>query len=104
MSEMVIEKRNGLASDWLSNRPRAVVRSSHTLFIGRLPPSLTLGNGDGAIDSILEAVACSWSPSRNNERSHDRTACKVRRSQWIDATLAWSLLAGVSKPKVFLGR
>jgi hypothetical protein len=26
------------------------------------------------------------------------------RSQWIDATLAWSLLAGVSKPKVFLGR
>jgi hypothetical protein len=24
--------------------------------------------------------------------------------QTVDATLAWSLLAGVSKPKVFLGR
>jgi hypothetical protein len=29
---------------------------------------------------------------------------KSRRSQWVDATLAWSLLAGVSKPKVFRGR
>jgi len=29
---------------------------------------------------------------------------KVGRSQWVDATLAWSLLAGVSKSKVFLGR
>jgi chloride channel protein, CIC family len=27
-----------------------------------------------------------------------------RRSQRVDATLAWSLLAGVSKSKVFLGR
>jgi hypothetical protein len=25
-------------------------------------------------------------------------------AQMADATLAWSLLAGVSKPKVFLGR
>jgi len=25
-------------------------------------------------------------------------------AQTVDATLAWSLLAGVSKPKVFLGR
>ena len=33
-----------------------------------------------------------------------RTVRKLRRSQWVDATLAWSLLAGVSKPKVFLGR
>jgi hypothetical protein len=29
---------------------------------------------------------------------------KTGRSQWMDATLAWSLLAGVSKPKVFRGR
>jgi hypothetical protein len=29
---------------------------------------------------------------------------KVRRSQRVDATLAWSLLAGVSKLKVFRGR
>ncbi len=43
-------------------------------------------------------------------------ACRLRRSmqhllgvyslpaQTVDATLAWSLLAGVWKPKVFLGR
>src|ERR1700676_683435 len=29
---------------------------------------------------------------------------EVRRSQWVRATLACSLSAGVSKPKVFLGR
>src|ERR1039457_6814027 len=33
-----------------------------------------------------------------------RTCRKPGRSQWIAATLAWSLVAGVSKPKVFLGR
>jgi hypothetical protein len=33
-----------------------------------------------------------------------RTARKVVRAQVVDATLACSLLAGVWKPKVFLGR
>ena len=33
-----------------------------------------------------------------------RHSSKVRRSQPVGATLAWSLLAGVSKPKVFRGR
>jgi type I restriction enzyme R subunit len=42
-------------------------------------------------------------------KKHEQDAAIQRlkwngRSQWIDATLAWSLLAGVSKPKVFLGR
>jgi hypothetical protein len=34
MSEMVIGKRSGLVSDWLSNRLRAEVRSLRTHFIG----------------------------------------------------------------------
>jgi len=33
-----------------------------------------------------------------------RSFLKTGRSQPVDATLAWSLLAGVSKPKVFRGR
>jgi hypothetical protein len=33
-----------------------------------------------------------------------RSSRNTGRSQWIDATLARSLLAGVSKPKVFRGR
>ena len=33
-----------------------------------------------------------------------RSACNVWRAQLVDATLACSLLAGVSKPKVFRGR
>jgi hypothetical protein len=33
-----------------------------------------------------------------------RTFLERRRSQWVDATLALSLLAGVSNAKVFLGR
>jgi hypothetical protein len=41
MSEMVIGKRNGLISDWLSNRFRGVVRASLTLSIG---PSATKSN------------------------------------------------------------
>jgi hypothetical protein len=33
-----------------------------------------------------------------------RSVTSAGWSQWVDATLALSLLAGVSKPKVFLGR
>jgi hypothetical protein len=56
MSEMVIGKKSGLVSYWLSNRFRAVVRASLTLSIGS-------------------------SATKSN-----RTACKVRRSQPVVAT------------------
>ena len=41
---------------------------------------------------------------RTAARASRATYRKCGRSQWVDATLAWSLPAGVSKPKVFRGR
>ena len=63
-----------------------------------------------SIQSHCEVLAVTGrlSPQIVNEVRRTRNISPKSRevvpAQTVDATLAWSLLAGVSKPKVFLGR
>jgi hypothetical protein len=60
--------------------------------------------GKGLTGLMASGVVVS-PPYENRHRGKDKeTIRKQWWSQWVAATLAWSLLAGVSKPKVFRGR
>jgi hypothetical protein len=103
------EGADGCGSD---DEPAIIVRKEVAAAVTR--PSvdgIAYRVGEGLEDGVepgvrgeghLRSIVCGM--NHGLARLNALASCKVRRAQPVDATLACSLLAGVSKPKVFRGR